>query len=284
MRIVLVHGMRQEGRNPDSLRRAWSKALDRSWRTSGLAKPVYTTVMPFFGDELHRLTEEVRGSGRAVTSKGEGDPGLFDPLEEAILREMAATEGISDGEIRAELGQEIVAKGPANWEWVQAIARRLEDRVPAFRDVGLRFVRQVDAYLTRPHITEAVDAIVEPALLGSPDVVIAHSLGSIVSYRILQKLAVTTAVKLFVTLGSPLGIHAVKDWIRPPPLGIPEGVRRWVNGADQRDYVALHARLDRTTFCDGIENLADFHNRQEDAHFIGDYLADHRIAEAISQI
>ena len=81
---------------------------------------------------------------------------------------MAAKEGISDAEIRAELGQEVVARGPANWEWVQAMARVLESKIPVLGRVGLSFVRQVDAYLTRQHIQEAVDDIVRPCLLGDP--------------------------------------------------------------------------------------------------------------------
>lgn len=284
MRIVFVHGMRQEGRDRDALHRLWAHSLSRSWTASGAERPQYTTELPFYGDELHRLTEEVRGADRPVTAKGSGDVGEFDPLEEAILREMAAREGITDREVRTELGSEVVAKGPANWEWVQGIARVLEHRIPPFRAVALRFVRQVDAYLTRPHIRSAVDALVEPALASSPDVVIAHSLGTVISYRLLRKLGSDTSVKLFVTLGSPLGINAVRDRLKPPQLAVPSGVGRWINGADERDYVALRASLNDRSFCSGIENFPDFHNSRDDAHGIVDYLADPRVSQWLAAI
>ena len=88
-------------------------------------------------------------------------------------------------------------------------------------------------------------------------------------------------VPLYVTLGSPLGIDVVKRHIRPPALGKPAGVRHWLNGTDERDYVALVSRLDRNTFAVGIENLADIQNRQDDAHAIVDYLTDSTVAQRI---
>jgi hypothetical protein len=142
-------------------------------------------------------------------------------------------------------------------------------------------VRQVDAYLTRQHIQEAVDDIVRPCLLGGPSVVVAHSLGTVVAYRLLRKAGDAASAPLFVTIGSPLGIGTVKQYLRPPSLKVPSGVTHWLNGTDERDYVALCARLDRDTFADGIENISDLHNRQSDAHAIVDYLADTKVSQRI---
>jgi hypothetical protein len=271
--------MSQEGKNPEALRKRWEEALTEAWAGAGLPLRKYTVVMPFYGDVLHDLTQQVRGKSQGVIARGEGAPGEFTALEEALIREMGA--GISDDEVRAELGQEVVARGPANWEWVQGIARVLQRRVPGLGTLGLGFVRQVDAYLTRPHIRAAVDNVVRPCLIGERTIVVAHSLGTIVTYRLLQGAEGACEVPLYVTLGSPLGIDVVKQHIKPPALGRPPGVRRWLNGTDERDYVALVGRLDRNTFAGGIENLSDIHNRQEDAHAIVDYLADATIAQCI---
>lgn len=281
MRLSFVHGMRQEAKDPAALRSVWETALIKAWGSASLPEQGYALEMPFYGDVLHELTEQVRGQAPAVIARGAGGPGEFTPLEEALIRQMGADAGISDADVRTELGQEIVARGPANWEWVQGLARLLQRRVPGLGDFGLRFVRQVDAYLTRPHIREAVDELVAPCLAGEPTVVVAHSLGTIVAYRLLQKAGATARVPLFVTLGSPLGIDAIKQHIRPPKLGRPSGVAHWLNGTDERDYVALISRLDKNTFATGIENLSDISNRRDDAHFIGDYLSDKRIADRI---
>jgi hypothetical protein len=59
---------------------------------------------------------------------------------------------------------------------------------------------------------------------------------------------------------------------------VPSGVTNWLNGTDERDYVALCARLDRNTFAKGIENISDLHNHQSDAHAIVDYLGDKTVS------
>jgi len=88
-------------------------------------------------------------------------------------------------------------------------------------------------------------------------------------------------VPLFVTVGSPLGIDVVKQHLRPPALTVPVGITKWLNGTDERDYVALYARLDRDTFIDGIENVSDLHNGVSDPHAILDYLSDSTICKRI---
>ena len=280
MRLVFVHGMRQEGNLIADLLEAWKKSLFRTWDQLGLARPNIEPEMPYYGDVLDRLTREIHGDSGVV---GRGDASLNQaPIAEKMILEFAEANGISDAEVRSELGSDVVARGPANWEWVQATARILERRIPLFRKFGLSMVVQVDAYLNRPHIKQAVDDIVAPFFKPGPAVIVSHSLGTIVTYCILRQKN-NGNVPLFVTLGSPLGINAVKDRIRPPKLAKPVQVLHWLNGVDDRDYVALYARLDGKTFCSGIENITNIHNRKEDAHLILDYLNDKSIARAIHE-
>ena len=79
---------------------------------------------------------------------------------------------------------------------------------------------------------------------GGPFVVIAHSQGSMIAYDVLRKLSRTECdVRLFVTIGSPLGIDEVQDvfksWVNKPKLPFPACVTRWVNVADRFDPVAI---------------------------------------------
>ena len=86
---------------------------------------------------------------------------------------------------------------------------------------------------------------------------------------------------LFVTLGSPLGIQTIKKKVASP-LGIPRGVGAWFNASDERDVVALFARLDEKSFIGGIENLTDLKNPHDHPHGIGGYLGDKRVAAKIA--
>jgi hypothetical protein len=283
MKLIFVHGMRQEGKDPEALRVAWRDALIRGWEKLGLNELPIDPVMPFYGDVLENLTAEVRSGSSKVIARGVAGEEGFTSVEERLIRQMADKAGITDAEIRTELSAEIVARGPANWEWVQAIGRALEARVPMLGKIGLGFVSQVDSYLTRPHISDAVNAIVAKAFGDEPAVIVSHSLGTIVTYRIMCQKIATPPVPLFVTVGSPLGIRTVQSYLKPPSLGRPNNVKRWVNGTDERDYVALVARLDADTFAPNIENNSDIHNRQEDAHFIEDYLTDPMIARTLHE-
>lgn len=282
MRLVFIHGMRQEGKDAADLQKEWEDALVSAWETNGLTKPSYTLEMPFYGDVLNDLVEEARSSSAGPVPLGEGGGfETFTQFEADLIREMGAKEGITDEDVRSELGAGVLERGPSNWEWVQAIARILERKIPALGRLSLKFVRQVDGYLTRPHIRKAVDDTVRPSLLRGPTVVVAHSLGSVISYLLLREAAEGADIPLFVTLGSPLGINTVKQHLRPPALEVPGGVTNWLNGTDERDFVALHARLDRNTFAEGIENVSDLRNQTDDVHAIEDYLSDSTISRRI---
>jgi subtilisin family serine protease len=81
---------------------------------------------------------------------------------------------------------------------------------------------------------------------GGPFIVIAHSQGSMIAYDVLRALKREEAdVRLFVTIGSPLGIDEVQDVLKAigGPLRVPECVARWVNVAERLDPVALDPEL-----------------------------------------
>ena len=82
--------------------------------------------------------------------------------------------------------------------------------------------------------------------LGGPFIVIGHSQGSMVAYEVLRNLTKRECdVRLFVTLGSPLGLQEVQDELgKWGPLAVPECVDRWINFAERLDPVALDADLE----------------------------------------
>lgn len=83
---------------------------------------------------------------------------------------------------------------------------------------------------------------------GGPFIVIGHSQGSMIAYQVLRQLQKADCdVRLFVTIGSPLGIQEVKDALGKmgpgKQLAVPECVDRWLNVAERLDPVALDAHL-----------------------------------------
>jgi pimeloyl-ACP methyl ester carboxylesterase len=108
-------------------------------------------------------------------------------------------------------------------------------------------LKQVTAFLTTPAVKERVLQRVHGEVTPDTQVVIGHSLGSVVVYEYLARYR-PSQVGLLVTLGSPLGIpNLVFDKLTPKPangLGAwPGTVGGWVNVADADDIVALRKQL-----------------------------------------
>ncbi|HIF9403354.1 TPA: hypothetical protein ACX6RY_003357 [Photobacterium damselae] len=80
---------------------------------------------------------------------------------------------------------------------------------------------------------------------------ISHSLGTVIAYNVLQKLAAqrTTqdiTIDKWITLGSPLGLASVKAQLKrnlQGSLAVPENVSAWHNYSDKRDIVCIDGDL-----------------------------------------
>mgnify|MGYP000844804900 CR=1 FL=1 len=94
-----------------------------------------------------------------------------------------------------------------------------------------------------------------------PCIVIGHSQGSMVAFEALRRLAKTDAdVRLFVTIGSPLGLAEVQDSLKKRGrLATPECVARWLNVAERLDPVALDAKLGNDYAANGRGVKAEDH-------------------------
>ncbi|ELP30148.1 S8 family peptidase [Rhodopirellula baltica] len=84
---------------------------------------------------------------------------------------------------------------------------------------------------------------------GGPSIVIGHSLGSVIAYKNLCEAENLERhdVRLFLTLGSPLGLQEVQDFLkdalRQRDLQKPVCVKNWINMADRLDPVAADPRI-----------------------------------------
>lgn len=110
------------------------------------------------------------------------------------------------------------------------------------------------------------------AAQGRPVVVVAHSLGAIVTWRHLQRAAPGTPVARLVTLGSPLGSAAVRALLLGDDRGIavPGQVASWVNvvGGDDPFAVPIESPGE------GILNVRMPQRPSPDSHAIESYLRD----------
>ncbi len=167
---------------------------------------------------------------------------------------------------------------------INAIVSALEKVSPLRGDLAPRLLGQAHAYLKKPGVAPAVDDLVRPALEGGPVVLVTHSLGTIVSFKLLRELAQAgypVDVPLYVAVGTPLTLSTVQRALGPS-FATPSHVGRWINLRDPDDFVSLNRDLGAPRFSAAIENIGDFENPGDDAHAIPGYLSNRTVAQAVA--
>lgn len=281
-KILFVHGRSQGGRSAQEIRRQWLDALRKGIENAGLSpRPLDSVSVPFYGDELDRLTEEFDlPLASSITARGNANLDEFLAFQEALANEIRVSSGVPNEVVDQEYGENPRPRGPQNWEWVQAIIRAIDKHHEGITQGFLEsFLRDVFLYTRSSLVEKKINDIVLAEMSSEPTVVIGHSLGSVVAYNILRS-SQAHDVPLFVTLGSPLGIRAIRNRYRP--LSHPKPVSKWVNAFDERDVVALFA-LDSENFdvMPTIENISEIRNQTRNRHGIDGYLDKPLVAQRI---
>jgi pimeloyl-ACP methyl ester carboxylesterase len=286
MRLVLVHGINQEGKSEDSIKTEWLDALEAGLEQAGAIRSLDVRA-PFYGDTLAQSSGPRFTGIVAQGASADTDETTF---LAAALSEQAQAAGAGARAIAAEervladqAGTAVTEQGFPMDRRLNAILRVIERLSPLHGEVCMSLLKQAYAYLKRPGVDNDVDAIVRPVLDAGPAVVVGHSLGTVVTFKLLRQLALERRpiqVPLYVTLGSPLPLMAVQAALGPAFV-IPSGVDRWVNAVDPDDLIALGRGLDATNFTARIENLLDIQNIRGDPHSIKGYIGDRRVGKAI---
>ena len=289
MKVIFVHGRDQQDQAPRQLRANWLTAWEKGLAKSNLSLPPEDSIhIPYYADTLYDLMQEL-GQQKVGSVTRSGKTGINEAQEiafiEEYLSEIAMANATTIGE-RMEVKEMVeVERGVLNWDIVQKLVGFLDEK-NILGDYPIRkATRDVFVYLTQNHIKEAVNSIVEDAFDATPCVVVGHSLGSIITYLVLKNNP-HYQVKKYITIGSPLGINALANYLEPP-LIMPTCIRgeaadRWLNVYDERDFIALRP-LDRTHFNNGFDivNSTQVKNHTSNRHGIAGYLDDKMIAKTI---
>jgi len=287
--LVLIHGRAQEGKDSIKLKAEWIEAWQKGLAKNGLTMPIPEEQVrfPYYGDTLKQLVGGTSPDDAAkIIVRGAQDDTATAEFLSAMLQEYIDIAQITDAEIEAELGPDAVVleRGPQNWGWVQAVLRAIDKRTPGGGAMIALVTNDVHQYLTKMTLrTHIEDGVLQAMDHARENVVVSHSLGTVVAYTVLRRLAKegqAWKVPLLVTLGSPLGIRAVRGKLRP--IGHPACVTKWFNAYDPNDVVALNP-LDEKNFAitPTIENKGDIHNWTDNQHGIVGYLDDAVVAKRI---
>ena len=288
--LIFIHGRAQEGKDSVKLKAEWIDAWKKGLAKSSLQMPITETQVrfPYFGDTLEDLVGGAStGDAAKIIVRGAETSTAANDFLSAMLQEYADVKRISDDEIEEGMdaaSRQVIERGPQNWGWVQSILRAIDKRTPGGGAMIALVTNDVHQYLSNGALrTHIEDGVLQAMDLAQDNVVVSHSLGTIVGYTVLQRLAKegqAWRVPLLVTLGSPLGIRAVRSKLRP--IGHPACVAKWFNAYDPNDVVSLNP-LDKNNFAitPGIENKGDIDNWTDNQHGIIGYLDDAVVARRI---
>jgi hypothetical protein len=283
VRLVLIHGRDQQGKDPVRLKAEWLEALTKGAKTLNRPLPPNLDVtFPFYGDLLDDFAKRMEIPLSAdVTTRGAAVNEEFLAFQAQVAEEIRTAAKISDAQVDAEYGANQKPKGPLNWEWVQAILRAVDKHGGGLNARAIEaFTRDVFLYTRRAGVRDEVDRVVAESLTEEVTVVVAHSLGSVVAYSVLRNDRRALKVPAFVTVGSPLGVRAIRDMFRP--LRYPPPIKAWFNAFDTRDVVALYP-LDEDNFPvrPSVRNASNVRNATNNRHGISGYLDDRGVAKQI---
>jgi hypothetical protein len=283
----LFTGINQQNQSEASLKKDWLGFLNAAVGPANTLNSI-ECLAPYYGDCLAGVDGGAAGSVIA-----QGTDGKLDTDEAAFLAaaltEQAQAAGIGAraiaAEERAQLQESdaVTEQGFPMDRRLNAILRVLEKVSPLHGGLCMRVLKQAYDYLKRPGIAGRVDAIVRPIIDAGPAVIVGHSLGTVVTFKILRQLALERRpikVPLHVTLGSPLPLMAVQAALGPA-FSVPSGVAHWINAVDPDDLISLGRGLDELSFAAGIDNILDIRNIAGDPHAIQGYIGNKRVANAI---
>jgi len=282
-RLVLVHGRSQQGLDPAALKVEWMNTLQKGAQAIGKVIPADLDVaFPYYGDMLEQLSREFDIPLTSdIHTRGGPVQDEFLAFQAQVAESIRESAGVTDAQVDTEYGTNPKPRGPLNWEWVQAILRAVDKHGGGMSQSALEiFTRDVFLYTTRAGVRDEIDRIVAATLTEQPTMVVGHSLGSVVAYSVLVTDRRALRVPLYVTVGCPLGIRAIRDQFRP--LQFPVPVKSWYNAFDTRDVVALNP-LDRSNFPvnPDIVNYSSVKNQTDNRHGIVGYLNDGEVAKQI---
>lgn len=267
--LTFIHGISNKPA-AEELHRIWRGALLNAASPLDLDAEGVTSEMVYWADVLYAepMPEGELESAADTLEISVGDteevtiPTAGDPLERAWIEAMSDRIGVDPktGETLASDNTNLEGDG----EGAGTMADDLE-RIPLpgfVKDRFIkRFLRDVHHYLFNTEITPRpgekfwvqdeirnrfVDAVKRGDTQSSPHIVVSHSMGTVIAYDCLKRVADCPKVDALITLGSPLGIDEVQDklkpeWSRNEGFPTDKVAGDWLNVFDPKDVVS---RLD----------------------------------------
>jgi hypothetical protein len=254
--IAGVHGISQQQSGRHQLLPIWEQAVrDGVERAVGRHGPAINLDLGYYGD-LYVAATDNKGLDAVTLDELDSDAVQFlDGIEAQLV--------VGDPPQEEELERKGFKELPRPVGRLAAWLDRhfgIAGRLLFFGDL-----LQVRRYQRDEELAAAIRGRVAEAIGPRTQLVIGHSLGSVVAYEHLC-LTPEDTVDTLITLGSPLGLKSIQDSLRTTQRNgrpaTPPKVRRWVNVLDLNDPVTCGGKLAPTWAAvvdEVVENESDPH-------------------------
>lgn len=311
-KLIFVHGINNQGKSSEEIIEEWSTPLNKTLSLMGLDTISREDIeAPYYGDFLHQKSKRDFNIFKddSIKHLTETEHRILAEMSEWALHddlsgfvELQEPRKILD----AQLNQPIyVPKGTLGINEYQdqkgnvkavlhrktsiGIATFLSKNFPGIKGpVADIFLRQASVYLAQENVQKEVNDLVFEQVFKNRDpkdktVIVSHSLGTVISYFMIDEMLKHYDVQALFTLGAPLGTRYLADY-NPKRERFPENIRKWFNCYDKRDFVSLNAPIikERIGF-DGVSNSTEFDTSEEDRHSIVSYLSHKNLAKNIRE-
>lgn len=287
MNVLMIHGIKQENKTGPNLRKIWMDVLTEA--QPGLLDGA-NVEMAYYGEILadwaNGKTTNAVGMGSESVAVDLGDQNELNFIS-SVLEEVAKDQDITEEKIqeaKQDSQGDLVAMDNFIYRRINDLLRAIEYISPLHGSLLLRVIKQGHTYLSMPAAQKAVDDIVKPYLKRSPQILITHSLGTVIAFKLLREMAdkgESSNIPLLITMGSPLALDAFKKNLGPPRRKAPF-VKRWVNFYDPSDFVTLGKPLNAENFASEIENDGTVNNTTANCHGVVKYLPHPGVIEVLN--
>jgi hypothetical protein len=261
--ITFVHGIMNQP-SPARLLKVWKRDLADGGDGVDLDVFGVTSSMVYWADVMYAAATDA-GGGAQESIEYEGiEPGALTEIDESYIDEatggekdfiesmianydldhsdVSGTEAAPDAGAEARVAAASALEAvPLPWFVKRPLMRLLLRDVHHYLFNTKHSPRSGSSYLVRDEVRKRFGDDLA-AVDGGPHVVVALSLGSVIAYDCLKRVAGTKKVDMLITLGTPLGMSEIQHKMRPEwskDDGYPGDLPRWVNVVDRLDPVCV---------------------------------------------
>jgi hypothetical protein len=305
--VTLIHGISNKP-PPEDLLRIWRETLANAAEPVPLGDLGVTSSLVYWADLMYEKPDEdltayegvLENTPQAVDGAGGASaPQPRTPEEAEFLDRLRKhMTGLSDAEIAAEpppvpaAPQGTLERVPLPWFIKKRVMNAfLRDVHHYLFDVEYAPPGGTPVPIQRTIRKRFVDALCAPTVT-QPHIVVSHSMGTVIAYDCLKRVAGCSGVDGLITLGSPLGLDEIQDKLQPgwsrdggfPGETVSGG---WINVFDRLDPVCgFDPELANDFRKSGVATVEDIAVQNDGAwrHSIAKYLRQPRVCQGLRRM